>query len=308
MDFLLVAGGLIALYFGAEWLLKGSISLAQRLGLPTLIVSLVIVGFGTSMPELLVSIRAALSNAPDIALGNVVGSNIANVLLIIGASALICPMRSWDGGARKNAVIMVAISALLLLLVQLDTIGRLAGALMVGLLAIYLIWSYRNGQSGGSDEEASLEATPISPLKVTLPQIIGGLAVLFIGAELLIRGATSLARDFGISEAVIGLTVVAIGTSLPELATSIIAALRKTPDVAIGNVIGSNIFNILGILGVTAAVKPIGVSDQFAVFDVPVMLTTALVFVGLLFLGKPIGRLAGGALILAYVGYTALLF
>lgn len=308
MDFIFIAAGLVALYFGAEWLLKGAISLAKMLGMPTLLVSLVIVGFGTSMPELLVSVRAALTGSPDIALGNVVGSSTANILLIIGIGALIYPMSKWDGGAPRNVVIMTAVALLTLLLVQFDTIGRIAGLIMLALLALYLASSYRQGKREPAMEVHGEASEPVEPLKISLPQIIGGLVVLFAGAELLVRGATALARDFGISEAVIGLTVVAVGTSLPELATTAMAAFRRNPDIAIGNVIGSNIFNILGILGVTAIIAPVGVASHFAIFDVPVMVASSVVFAALLFLGKPIGRVAGALLVAAYAAYTLALF
>lgn len=308
MDFIFVAGGLLALYFGAEWLLKGAVSLAKMLGMPTLLVSLVVVGFGTSLPELLVSVRAALSGAPAIALGNVVGSSTANILLILGVGALIYPMQKWDGSAPRNVVVMLGVALLTLLLVQFDEIGRVAGMLMLTLLAAYLVWSYSKSREEGVDGISEEALEPVQPLKISLPQIIGGLIVLFAGAELLIRGATSIARDFGISDAVIGLTVVAVGTSLPELATAAIAAFRRNPDIAIGNVIGSNIFNILGILGATVIIHPISVNRHFAYFDVPVMVAASLGFAALLFLGKPIGKLAGGILVGSYAIYTAMLF
>ncbi|MEJ2003275.1 MAG: calcium/sodium antiporter [Maritimibacter sp.] len=308
MDFLLVVGGLVALYFGAEWLLKGAVSLSKMFGMPTLLVSLVIVGFGTSLPELLVSLRAAYSGAPAIALGNVVGSSTANILLIIGVGALIYPMHKWDGSAPRNVLVMTAVSLLTLLLVQYDYIGRMAGFIMLAMLAIYLFWSYRRGRAEGNSAISDEVLEPIEPLKLSIPQVVGGLVVLFAGAEMLIRGATSIARDFGISEAVIGLTVVAIGTSLPELATAAIAAFKRNPDIAIGNVIGSNIFNILGILGTTVLIHPIEVDRHFAYFDVPVMVAASFVFAALLYFGKPIARFIGGALVGSYAVYIALLF
>ncbi len=308
MDYVFILGGLVALYFGAEWLLKGSVSLAKMLGMPTLLVSLVIVGFGTSMPELLVSVRAALTGSPDIALGNVVGSSTANILLIIGTGALIYPMKKWDGSAPRNVMVMAAVSLLTLLLVQYDEIGRMAGAVMLGFLTLYLTWSYRQGRAEGNGSISEEVLEPVEPLKLSLGQVAGGLVILLIGAELLVRGASSLAREFGISEAVIGLTIVAIGTSLPELATAAIAAYRRNPDVAIGNVIGSNIFNILGILGTTAAISPVAVGPHFPTIDVPVMVAASAVFTALLIVGRPIGRIIGALLVTSYVAYIALLF
>ena len=307
MDYLFVAGGLVGLYFGAEWLLRGSIALAQKLAIPTLIVSLVIVGFGTSMPELLVSVRAAISGSSDIALGNVVGSNTANILLIIGACAMIFPITRWDKGVKRDTYVMIAAAVLLLGLAQFPAIGRLAGLIMVAVLLAYVVYAYVN--SRGSVEEATDEEVKHETLSnaFTTLLILGGLGTLFVGAELLVRGATNLARDFGVSEAVIGLTVVAVGTSLPELATGIMSALRKHSDIMIGNIVGSNIFNILFILGVTSVIQPIVVAPRFASFDIPVMLGVTLGFAFLLLAHLGVRRLTAGAMLVAYVGYTVAL-
>jgi cation:H+ antiporter len=307
LDYLFVAGGLVGLYFGAEWLLRGSIALAQKMAIPTLIVSLVIVGFGTSMPELLVSVRAAISGSSDIALGNVVGSNTANILLIIGACAMIFPITQWDKGVKRDTYVMIAAAVLLLGLAQFPAIGRLAGLIMVAVLLAYVVYAYVN--SRGSVEEATDEEVKHETLSnaFTTALILGGLVTLFIGAELLVRGATNLARDFGVSEAVIGLTVVAVGTSLPELATGIMSALRKHSDIMIGNIVGSNIFNILFILGVTSVIQPIVVAPRFASFDIPVMLGVTLGFAFLLLAHLGVRRLTAGAMLVAYVGYTVAL-
>ena len=307
LDYLLVLGGLVGLYFGAEWLLRGAIALAQRLAIPTLIVSLVIVGFGTSMPELLVSARAALSGASDIALGNVVGSNAANILLIIGACALIFPITHWDRGVKRDTYVMIGAAVLLLGLVQFDVIGRLAGLLMTAALVAYVFYAYVQGKgSADSELEQEVKHEVLGGALMGL-LILGGLATLFAGAELLVRGATSLARDFGISEAVIGLTVVAVGTSLPELATGIMSAVRRHSDIMIGNIVGSNIFNILFILGVTSLIQPIAVDPRFASFDVPVILAVTIGFSFLLLAHLGVRRLTAGAMIVAYVGYTVAL-
>jgi cation:H+ antiporter len=304
LDYLLVAGGLVGLYFGAEWLLRGAIAVAQKLAIPTLIVSLVIVGFGTSMPELLVSVRAALSGSSDIALGNVVGSNTANILLIIGACAMIFPITHWDKGVKRDSYVMIGAAVLLLGLVQFDLIGRLAGLIMVAALIAYVVYAYVQGK--GTIEELAEEDVKHETLSsgFMAALILGGLVTLFAGAELLVRGATSLARDFGVSEAVIGLTVVAVGTSLPELATGIMSALRKHSDIMIGNIVGSNIFNILFILGVTSVIQPISVDPRFGSFDVPVMLSVTIGFAFLLLSHLGVRRLTAGAMLVAYVGYT----
>ncbi|WP_076395516.1 calcium/sodium antiporter [Rhizobium sp. RU33A] len=304
MDYLFVAGGLVGLYFGAEWLLRGAIAVAQKLAIPTLIVSLVIVGFGTSMPELLVSVRAALTGSSDIALGNVVGSNTANILLIVGACAMIFPITHWDKGVKRDTYVMIGAAVLLLGLVQFEAIGRIAGLLMVAGLIAYIVYAYVQGK--GAIEEVANEDVKHEILGTGFMTllILGGLATLFVGAELLVRGATNLARDFGVSEAVIGLTVVAVGTSLPELATGIMSALRKHSDIMIGNIVGSNIFNILFILGVTSVIQPIVIAPRFASFDIPVMLGVTLGFAFLLLAHLGVRRLTAGAMIVAYIGYT----
>lgn len=304
MDYILVIGGLVGLYYGAEWLLRGAIALAQKLGIPTLIVSLVIVGFGTSMPELLVSVRAALSGSSDIALGNVVGSNAANILLIIGVCGLIFPITHWDKGVKRDTYVMIGAAVLLLGLVQFDAIGRLAALLMTAVLLAYVGYAYVQGK-GSVDpigEEDVKHETLGGAFMALL--ILGGLATLFVGAELLVRGATSIARDFGISEAVIGLTVVAVGTSLPELATGIMSAVRKHSDIMIGNIVGSNIFNILFILGVTSLIQPISVDPRFGSFDVPVMLAVTIGFAALLLTHVGVRRIVAGAMLGLYGAYT----
>lgn len=307
LDYLLVAGGLVGLYFGAEWLLRGAIGVAQKLAIPTLIVSLVIVGFGTSMPELLVSVRAGLAGSSDIALGNVVGSNTANILLIVGICAMIFPITHWDKGVKRDTYVMIGAAVLLLGLTQFSTIGRFAGLLMVAALLAYIIYAYVQGKA--SLEELAEEEVKHETLSTgfTTVLILGGLATLFVGAELLVRGATNLARDFGVSEAVIGLTVVAVGTSLPELATGVMSALRKHSDIMIGNIVGSNIFNILFILGVTSVIQPIAIAPRFASFDIPVMLGVTLGFAILLLAHLGVRRLTAGAMLVAYVGYTVAL-
>ncbi len=306
LDYLLIIGGLVGLYFGAEWLLRGAIALAYKLAIPTLLVSLVIVGFGTSMPELLVSVRAAMAGSSDIALGNVVGSNSANILLIIGACALIFPIASWDKGVKRDTYVMIAAAVLLLGLVQFSQIGRLAGLIMVSLLLAYVGYSYLQGRGKAVVADEDVKHEQLSSGVTTL-LILGGLATLFAGAELLVRGATSLARDFGISEAVIGLTVVAIGTSLPELATGVMSALRKHSDIMIGNIVGSNIFNILFILGVTSIIQPITVDPRFGSFDVPFMLAVTLGFAALLLTHFGVRRMVAGGKVAVYGAYTLML-
>ncbi|WP_336058181.1 calcium/sodium antiporter [Nitratireductor sp. CH_MIT9313-5] len=312
-DILLVAVGLIFLFLGGEGLVRGSVALAERLGISRLLIGLVIVGFGTSTPELLVSVNAAIDGAPEIALGNVVGSNIANVLLIIGVAAIIAPIISWDRTAVREALVATLISLATFALVQGEVITRIEGIAMLVVLTGYLFSSYwlekRDREAKTFQHEAEeFEDVPLPPPWLAPVLAIGGIAALVFGADMLVEGAVNIARDFGVPDAVIGLSLVAIGTSLPELATAIVAAIRRHSDVVLGNVIGSSIFNILAILGVTVVIQPIEVSARFREIDTSVMLGAALLLLALLFATKSIGRLWGAFMLAAYAAYMVLLF
>jgi cation:H+ antiporter len=310
MDFLLITGGLILLFFGGESLLKGSISIARNFGMSKLLVGTVIIGFGTSLPELTVSVGAALKGSSDIALGNVVGSNIANILLILSLGVLLYPVLLKSYAVKRDAAIMIVASITLCLITLSAEISFLAGLGLLCALLTYLFLNYRADKKAQASDftEVPTEAEDIlKPAKAILYSVIG-LVLLITGAKLMVEGAISVARNLGISEVVIGLTIVAVGTSLPELATSIMAAIKKQGEVIIGNVIGSNIFNILGILGITAMVKPIVVDPQIASYDVWIMLAAALFLSVLLWSNKKIGCIAGSFMIFGYIAYTAWLF
>jgi cation:H+ antiporter len=311
MDLLFIAAGLVLLFYGGESLIKGAVSLAKKLGLPTLIISLTVVGFGTSMPELLVSLRAAFEGSPDIALGNVIGSNTANILFILGLCILVAPIEKYDIGARAN-MIKATIVALVMMAIALTSseLSRFYGLLLFAGLIVYLVYSYYAGrkqtaaaEAAGAEEDEALSAAPLPGLQ-TAGWLLLGFALLFGGAELLVRGAVSIARDVGISEAVIGLTIVAVGTSLPELAASMVAAIKRHGDVALGNIIGSNIFNILGILGIASMVKPISISPNFPAFDIPVMVAATIALLVVLLAKLPLGRVVGAIFMAGYVAYT----
>jgi len=305
MDVAFVGLGLVLLFAGGEGLVRGAVSLAARLGVSPLMIGLTVVGFGTSMPELIVSLRAALAGAPDIAVGNVVGSNTANILLILGLTALIAPPPTRLPGLSRDLVVMLVAAFALAALAWVGSVERGAGLALLAALAAYLTasaWLAR-----GQDGEAEGLAATLSPL-AALAFVGGGLLALMAGADLLVRGASDLARAAGISEAVIGVTVVAVGTSLPELATSIVAAWRRQPEIAVGNVVGSNIFNVLAILGATALVSPLPIAQSIRLVDIPVMLGASLVLALLLSTGRRVPRAAGAALLAAYIGYTAYLF
>ncbi|MCM2342925.1 MAG: calcium/sodium antiporter [Alphaproteobacteria bacterium] len=318
MDIILILSGLVALFFGGEWLVRGSVGVAKRLGVSTLLVSLVVVGFGTSAPELLVCIKAALSGAQDLALGNVIGSNIANILLILGLAAVIRPISCGQASIRRDAVAVLCASLVLAFLSFFHEISRISGALMLGLLFAYMYVAYRQDKKSSVAEKAQgqelqehieeeVHVAGDSTTKSVLLVLLG-LGLLVLGADWLVNGATSIARAFGISEAVIGLTLVALGTSLPELATAFIASLKGHSDVVIGNVLGSNLFNILGILGVTALIAPLALSGRIVEFDLWLMLGTAVLLYPLIRSGHRITRIEGGFCLFLYAGYIGMMF
>jgi cation:H+ antiporter len=301
VDYLYLLVGLVGLFFGGEALVRGSVGIARRMAIPPLLIGLTVVGFGTSTPELLVSVDAAWRGVPDIAVGNIVGSNIANILLIIGLSALVWPIKVLGATLRRDTAVMMAATLVLVPIFVMEQMGRVWGVILVTGLIAYLTWAYR--QPGDIEAEDVEVPAPSSALVSTL-WVIGGLVALMVGARFLVDGAVSIAGGYGISEAFIGLTIVAIGTSLPELATSLIAALRRQSEIAIGNIVGSNIFNVLGILGVTAMVAPISVASRFLTFDLPIMIAVSAMLTALLLTRPVIGRGTGLALLAGYVAYV----
>jgi cation:H+ antiporter len=292
---------------------RGSIAIAERLGISPLLIGITVVGFGTSAPEMLVSIDAARRGSPEIALGNVVGSSIGNILLILGIAVLITPMTKWPRSVRRDVLMMTLVTFMLLGAVQLQQIDATMGLVFISILGVFLYGSYwleqRDEHPTVREQKAQeIKIKPVGSPWLAALATVTGLGLLVWGASLLVAGAVSVARGYGLSEAVIGLTLVALGTSLPELATAIVAARRQHPDVVLGTVIGSNIFNVLAILGATALIVPIGVSDRFRSFDVPIMLGVSVGLLLLLLLAKRIGRGAGIVMLAAYIAYTTLLF
>jgi cation:H+ antiporter len=299
LTYVLFALGLAGLFFGGNWLVQGASALALRFRVPPLVIGLTVVGFGTSMPELLVSVQAALAGAGGIAIGNVVGSNIANILLILGISAAVGPMAATLGALRRDLAWMTGAALVTIPVFWSGFVGRWEGiALTLGIL-LYITVCLREAGS----EEAP-EVAP-APLWKSMLAVLAGLALLLAGARFLIDSATGIALTFGVSEAVIGLTIVAVGTSLPELATSLVAALKGQRDIALGNVVGSNIFNILAILGITALIAPIPVEPRFLAVDVPVMIAVSLLLVAIIWRMKGMGRVTGALFLAAYTGYIA---
>ncbi len=312
-DILLLLAGFVGLLLGGEWLVRGSVSVAQALRVPPAIIGLTLVGFGTSAPELVTSLQAALAGSPGIAVGNVVGSNIGNVLLILGIAALLRPLTVDPAAFRRDGSVLVLATLLCVFAILQGTLGRVAGAAFVAGLAVYLVgtfWQERRRSTPAADVyEAEAELVAMRTNSAVLPALLAlaGLVVIIIGARFLVTGAVGLAQLAGISETVIGLTIVAIGTSMPELVTSVIAVRKGQGDVAFGNIVGSNIFNILGILGVTALVQPLVIPAQVIGFDVWVLLGTTLAFVVFSVTGWRVGRREGAALVLAYLAYLTLL-
>lgn len=301
------AAGLIALVFAGDILVRGAAGMADRLGVPALLIGLTVVAFGTSAPELMVGVKSVLSGAPTLALGNVVGSNIANTLLVIGLPALITPLTCIAPRMARNMFIMLAVTILFIGLAFTGEIGRLAGMVLVLCLALYLTYNIRSARANprvAEDVICSEEALS-SGLSLGQASMLtaAGLVGLVLGADFLVSGSVDIARTIGVSEAIIGLTLVAIGTSLPELVTSLAAAYRSQCDVAVGNVVGSNIFNLLCIMGITALVGTVPVPMSFLQVDLWVMLGSSALLLLVKASGGTIGRSMGVIFLLLYGSY-----
>lgn len=309
--------GFVALIFGAELLVRGASHLAMLAGISPLVVGLTVVAFGTSSPEMGVSVMSAYSGQAAIAVGNVVGSNICNVLLILGLSALVAPLVVAQQLVRIEVPLMIGVSVLMLLLALDGVVGRLDGALLFSGVIAYTVWAIRRSRRESKliqDEYAAsigegLPAENPHGLLWQFALIAAGLGLLGLGSNGLVNGAVALAKSFGISELVIGLTIVSIGTSLPELATSVMASLRGQRDIAVGNIVGSNLFNILAVLGLTAVVAPTGVPVEAGAlqFDIPVMIAVAIACLPIFFTGHLIARWEGALFLSYYVAYLGYL-
>lgn len=291
--------GMAGLFFGGDWLVKGASGMAARFRVPPLVIGLTVVGFGTSAPELLVSIEAAMRGAPGIAIGNVLGSNIANILLIIGLSATIGALAAPFERLSRDLAWMLAAALLTVPVFWSGFVGRVEGAFLVAGIAAYILVNLRQA---GTVPPSGAEPPPLAR---SLVRTAAGLAGVLIGARLLVDSATEIARTFGVSEAVIGLTIVAIGTSLPEMATSVAAAFRGHREIALGNAIGSNVFNILAILGITALVVPIPVDPRFLAVDVPLMIGVSLLLAFVVWRWHGLSRGVGIGFLAAYAAYVA---
>jgi len=314
MNMLQFAGGLVALAVGAEMLIRGATSLARASGISPLVIGLTVVAFGTSAPELAISAKASLSGESSIALGNVVGSNIFNVLFILGVSALVAPLMVSAQLVRWDVPLMIGVSLLAYLMAGNNLVSRMEGSLLLLLLGCYtgfLIWGSRK------QRESSVEGLTLLAKEKGSKQlwkdalwILAGLTLLVLGSRWLLASATNFARVLGVDELIIGLTLVAAGTSLPELMTSVVASIRGQRDIAVGNVVGSNLFNIMGVLGTAAllADQGIEVSSSVLAFDMPIMIAVALACLPIFFTRGEISRWEGALLVFYYLAYTSYLF
>ena len=301
----LILVGFVLLMFSAEYTVRGSVAIANKLNIPTIIIGLTIVAFGTSAPEFVVSIRAAFSGAAGISIGNVIGSNIANILFILGATAVIYPITCKKENFLRDFSFLIIVTIVFTAFALTGSFVMWQGLVMLAMLVAFIVYNYKNSKN--TDEAADDAVSPIADrswLFVSVVTILGLVGIIF-GADLLVKGAVSLARILGVSEEIIGLTIVAFGTSLPELATSGMAAFRRQNDVALGNVVGSNIWNIVFIMGATSSLVDVNVPAQFLNYDIWVMLGATLVLSLIMFAKNKMSKVSGIAFILAYFVYLA---
>lgn len=311
LDVVFIGLALALLFVGAEGLVRGSAALALRAGLSPLVVGLTIVAFGTSSPELVVSVQASLSQQGDIAVGNVVGSNIFNIAVILGITALICPIPVHRQIIKIDAPIALGVAIIMVVLLVDDVLRPVEGGFLVAAIVAYtsinVVLARRQGAATAPESGELVAPGRSRHWAVDLVFILGGLAVLVVGSRLLVEHSVSLAKGFGISEAVIGLTIVAAGTSMPELATSLVAAVRRQPDIAIGNVVGSNVFNVLGILGVASLFSPLD-APGISTLDYVAMIIATVLLIPLIYTGRSLHRLEGVVLLALYGVYLSVLW
>ncbi|MBY8976328.1 calcium/sodium antiporter [Rhodobacteraceae bacterium NNCM2] len=310
MDFAFIVAGLAILVGAGDALVRGAVVLSLKLGMPAVIISATVIAFGTSAPEMFISIKAAIHGATGIALGNVVGSNIANVFLVLGVPALIVPIAGCGQAAHRNTIIMLMATVVFTGFIISGHIPRWGGLVLLAITIFMVLDSIRCGRAHPEevDDDELEEADPEMPIWKLAILLLVGFIGLPIGAELLIQGAQGIALDFGVSEAVVGLTIIAVGTSLPELATTVAAALRNQADVAIGNVVGSNLFNITAVIGVAALVRPLDVPPELFNRDIWFMLGATAVLAPFIFLCLKISRPIGAAFLAIYAGYIVLAY
>jgi len=302
--------GMYLLFKGGDWTIEAAVYIAKRLGVSPLVIGFTIVAFGTSLPELLVSLNANMAGSPGIAIGNVIGSNIANILLVVGVTAFFATLVATPKKILRDMIMMLVTSLLMVFLMLQGTISQMAGGAMVLFLFSYVAWQYIMAAKGKLEVD-DLEAKDYKNFFHGFIFLLLGLAAIAGGAEFLVRGAKVSATIIGVPEDVIGLSVIALGTSLPELSTCIIAAMKKQSDIIIGNILGSNVFNILMILGITASIKPIAheaIAPQVITLDVWVMLGVSVLFSAILLFYRKIGKITGGIFFAGYIFYIGLIY
>ncbi len=309
LNLFLIALGALLLYLGGEFLVRNATRLAAAMGTSPVVIGLTVVAFGTSSPELATTLTAAVGGSPEAALGNAVGSNIANLGLVLGLTALLYPLRTRMRFIRRELPFMIGVGALLVPLLGSGVLGRLEGLLLLFLLGAYLWVLLGSGKADANHETVSQENGGESRLTwVTPVGVLAGAGLLVVGAHTLIEGALGLARAFDVPERVVGLTLIAVGGSLPELAGCLVAALRRQGGIVLGNLVGSNVLNVLFVLGLTALVRPLSVSPEDFTVDLLVMVGLSLLALPFLFTGRRLGRREGTVLLAAYCAYVGFLY
>jgi cation:H+ antiporter len=302
-----VIAGLVILIAGGELLVRGAVALANKFAVPPLIIGLTIVAFGTSAPEMVVSIQAVLDGFDDISLGNIIGSNITNILIVLGLAALVHPVSVDSKLLKRDTPFMMFSTVIFAMFMFTGEINRIHAVILLSIIGAYLLYLFSSVRKGADKEllqEVTEETAIFMPLWRSSAYIVTGLGLLIFGSDLMVKGASALAMSFGVTEAMVGMTIVALGTSAPELITSLVAAYRKHSDIAIGNVIGSNLFNITAIGGAAAMLKPIYVNPIFLNYDVWIFILTGLLVIAFMLTGNRICRREGVLLIGGYIGYT----
>lgn len=295
--------GSVLLYFGADWMIKSSVHIASKLNISRFVIGLTIVAFGTSLPELGVSLKAALFNKSDIAIGNIIGSNITNVLLVLGISSMFNPILISFSKIKKDILIYLFVCVLLIFLLQNGILERWEGVLLFTGIIFYTIHSFITDKS--HDEEFE---DPFSTWRRTIIFLVLGIILLYIGSESFIKGAVDFARIIGVSDLIIGMSVVALGTSLPELVTSVFAAVKKEHSISVGNIIGSNLFNILSVLGLVSFIKPLSVETSIFRFEIPIMIGAGLLLVPISLRQRPISKVISLSMLFGYSVFICILF
>lgn len=314
ITFLQIAGGLLFLFLGGEILVRGAVALAKNLGLSTFVIGLTVVAYGTSSPELVISTQASLNGYPDIALGNVIGSNISNILCVMGLTAVIYPIAIDKKLSFFDGIFMLGVTILFYLISLTGKVSFVVGSVFIVMLCVYtwLVFKKAKQTDDGLPKEQIREIEEQIKVSLGTPQALlacaAGFGLLLFGSDILIKGAITLATAIGLSQAAIGVTLIAFGSSVPELATSLIAAFHKRSEIVFGNIIGSNLFNILGIIGVSSIVSPMEVNRQFLTFDMPIMFGVTLWLVFLMYKFPTISRPAGGLFVVGYIAYISAQF